>query len=304
MIETIPNDILICIKDFLDNYDIDYPDTDDIMNISSEDYKVFIRILLESKAESIIIYLSGNNFMDETDKIFDVLVLPYGYILEKYHTEEGIPDNEADKVENELVDKISVSIKDYISNTEKIINSEIKFKKPFKNILSSRDEEIIRPNITEKVKSELEEFEENKKVFNISILPKELPDSLARLIKVYDKIQVAFDIYNDFLNMDLPINLFIEKNKNLANIEYIHTYITRLMYGEDENQIPHSIKKNYIFDCDIPGCDISTAIMDKKSKDALLKGLYNAVVACVSYMKKVGNGKITYKIYVYRRTEL
>lgn len=304
MIETLPNDIVICIKDFLDNYDIDYPDIDNIMNISSEDYKIFIRLRLESKAESIIIYLSGNNFVYETDKIFNVLVLPYGYILDKYPSEEKVPENEADRIENEIVDKISVSIKNFISDTEKIINSEIKFKKPFKNILSSKDEEIISPNISENIKSELEEFEENKKVFNISILPKELPDSLARLIKVYDKIQVTFNIYNDFLGVDLPINLFVEKNKNLANIEYIYTYIARFMYGEDENRIAHSIKKNYIFDCDIPNCDVSTAIVDKKSKDTLLKGFYSAVDACVSYMKKVGNGKITYKIFVYRRTEL
>ena len=49
MIKAIPNDLIICIKDFLDNYDVDYPDSDNIMNISSEDYKVFIRIRLESR---------------------------------------------------------------------------------------------------------------------------------------------------------------------------------------------------------------------------------------------------------------
>mgnify|MGYP004516721399 CR=1 FL=1 len=306
MIETLPNDLAICIKDFLDNYDTDYPDTDNIMNISSEDYKIFIRIRLESKAESVIMYLSGNNFIYETDKIFDVIVLPYGYILDKYHShsEGPIPDDETDRIENEITDKISLSIRNYISDTEKIVNSEIKFKKPFKNILSSKDEEIIDPKILVNVKSELEEFEENKKVFNISILPKELPDSLARLIKVYDKIQVTFNIYNNFLDLDLPIDLFIEKNKNLANIEYVYTYIARRVYCEDGNQMTHSIKKNYIFDCDIPNCDVSTAMGVKNSKDTLLKGLYSAVDACVSYMKKVGNGKITYKIFVYRRTEL
>lgn len=304
MIETLPNDIVICIKDFLDNYDIDYPDTDNIMNISSEDYKIFIRIRLESKAESVIMYLSGNNFIYETDKIFDVMVLPYGYILDKYYSEGHVPDEEADRIENEITGKISLSIKNFISDTEKIIKSEIKFKKPFKNILSSKDEEIINPNILANVKTEIEDFVKNKKVFNVSVLPKELPDSLARLIKVYDKMQIFFNIHNNFLEMDLPINLFVEKRKNLANIEYVHIYLVRSMEDEDKIKIAHSAKADYIFDCDIPNRDVSTAIVDKRNKDDLLKGLRSAVNACVSYMKKVGNGKITYKIYVYRRTEL
>ena len=65
-----------------------------------------------------------------------------------------------------------------------------------------------------------------------------------------------------------------------------------------------SAKTDYIFDCNNPNNDVSTVIADKRSKDNLLKNLYNAVNACTSYMKKVGDGKITYIIYVYRRTEL
>ncbi len=304
MIKAIPNDLVICIKDFLDNYDVDYPDSDNIMNISSEDYKVFIRIRLESKAESIIMYLSGNNFMYETDKIFDVIVLPYGYILDKSYDDGHIPDNEADKIENEITDKIVLSIKNYISDTEKIIKSDIKFKKPFKNILSSKDEEIINPNTSIKVENEIDDFTRNKKVFNVSVLPKELPDSLLRLIKVYDKIQVAFSIHNNYLKMDIPVNLFVEKRKNLANIEYVHMYLVGSIEDEYKNKIPHSAKTNYIFDCNSPNCDVSFAITDKRNKDDLLKKLYDAVNACISYTKKVGDGKITYIIYVYRRTEL
>lgn len=300
MIKTLPNDLVICIKDFLDNYDVDYPDTDNIMNISSEDYKVFIRIRLESRSESIIIYLSGNNFIYETDKIFDVIVLPYGYILDKH--EDHIPDNEADKIENEITDKIVLSVKNYISDTEKIINSDIKFKKPFNNILSSKDEEIINPSI--KIESEIDDFAKNKKVFNVSVLPKELPNSLLKLIKVYDKIQITFNIHNDYLKMDIPVNLFIEKRKNLANIEYVHTYLVGSVEDEDKNKIPHSAKTNYIFDCNNPSCDVSVAITDKRNKDNLLKKLHDSVNACISCMKKVGDGKITYIIYVYRRTEL
>lgn len=301
MIKAIPNDLIICIKDFLDNYDVDYPDSDNIMNISSEDYKVFIRIRLESRSESIIIYLSGNNFIYETDKIFDVIVLPYGYILDKHCNEDHIPDNEADKIENEITDKVSSSIKNYILDTEKIINSDIKFKKPFKNILSSKDEEIINPSI--KIESEIDDFTKNKKVFNVSVLPKELPNSLLKLIKVYDKMQITFNIHNDYLKMDIPVNLFIEKRKNLANIEYVHTYLVGSMEDEYKNKIPRSAKTDYIFDCNNPNNDVSTVIADKRSKDNLLKNLYNAVNACTSYMKKVGDGKITYIIYVYRRTE-
>lgn len=304
MIKAIPNDLVICIKDFLDNYDIDYPDSDDIMNISSEDYKVFIRIRLESKAESIIMYLSGNNFIYETDKIFDVVVLPYGYILDKSYNDGHIPDNEADKIENEITNKIVLSIKNYISDTEKIIKSDIKFKKPFKNILSSKDEEIINPNTSIKVENEIDDFTRNKKVFNVSVLPKELPDSLLKLIKVYDKIQVAFNIHNDYLKMDIPVNLFVEKRKNLANIEYVHMYLIGSIEDEDKNKIPHSAKTNYIFDCNNPSCDVSVAVTDKRNKDNLLKKLYESVNACISCMKKVGDGKITYIIYVYRRTEL
>lgn len=300
MIKTLPNDLVICIKDFLDNYDVDYPDTDNIMNISSEDYKVFIRIRLESRSESIIIYLSGNNFIYETDKIFDVIVLPYGYILDKH--EDHIPDNEADKIENKITDKIVLSVKNYISDTEKIINSDIKFKKPFKNILSSKDEEIINPSI--KIESEIDDFAKNKKVFNVSVLPKELPNSLLKLIKVYDKMQITFNIHNDYLKMDIPVNLFIEKRKNLANIEYVHMYLVGSVEDEDKNKIPHSAKTNYIFDCNNPSCDVSVAITDKRNKDNLLKKLYDSVNACISCMKKVGDGKITYIIYVYRRTEL
>ena len=239
MIKTLPNDLVICIKDFLDNYDVDYPDSDNIMNISSEDYKVFIRIRLESRSESIIIYLSGNNFIYETDKIFDVIVLPYGYILDKH--EYHIPDNKADKIENEITDKIVLSIKNYISDTEKIINSDIKFKKPFKNILSSKDEEIINPSI--KIESEIDDFVKNKKVFNVSVLPKELPNSLLKLIKVYDKMQITFNIHNDYLKMDIPVNLFIEKRKNLANIEYVHTYLVGSMEDECKNKIPRSARQ-------------------------------------------------------------
>ena len=303
MIETIPNDLVICIKDFLDNYDVDYPDSDNIMNISSEDYKVFIRIRLESKAESIIMYLSGNNFMYETDKIFDVIVLPYGYILDKHCNEERIPDNEADKIENEITDKIVLSIKNYISDTEKIINSDIKFKKPFKNILSSKDEEIINTDPPVKVEPKMDDFAKNKRVFNVSVLPKELPDSLLKLIKVYDIIQIIFNINNNYLKMNIPINLFVEKRKNLANIEYVHMYLVGSIEDENKIKIPHSAKINYIFDCNNPSCDVSLAITDKRNKDDLLKKLYDAVNACISCMKKVGDGKITYIIYVYRRTE-
>ena len=278
MIKTLPNDLVICIKDFLDNYDVDYPDTDNIMNISSEDYKVFIRIRLESRSESIIIYLSGNNFIYETDKIFDVIVLPYGYILDKH--EDHIPDNEADKIENEITDKIVLSVKNYISDTEKIINPSIK------------------------IESEIDDFTKNKKVFNVSVLPKELPNSLLKLIKVYDKIQITFNIHNDYLKMDIPVNLFIEKRKNLANIEYVHTYLVGSVEDEDKNKIPHSAKTNYIFDCNNPSCDVSVEITDKRNKDNLLKKLHDSVNACISCMKKVGDGKITYIIYVYRRTEL
>ena len=278
MIKTLPNDLVICIKDFLDNYDVDYPDTDNIMNISSEDYKVFIRIRLESRSESIIIYLSGNNFIYETDKIFDVIVLPYGYILDKH--EDHIPDNEADKIENEITDKIVLSVKNYISDTEKIINPSIK------------------------IESEIDDFTKNKKVFNVSVLPKELPNSLLKLIKVYDKIQITFNIHNDYLKMDIPVNLFIEKRKNLANIEYVHTYLVGSVEDEDKNKIPHSAKTNYIFDCNNPSCYVSVAITDKRNKDNLLKKLHDSVNACISCMKKVGDGKITYIIYVYRRTEL
>ena len=304
MIETLPNDLAICIKDFLDNYDTDYPDTDNIMNISSEDYKIFIRIRLESKAESVIMYLSGNNFMYETDKIFDVVVLPYGYILDKSYDDGHIPDNEADKIENEITNKIVLSIKNYISDTEKIIKSDIKFKKPFKNILSSKDEEIINTDLPVKAGSKIDDFTKNKRVFNVSVLPKELPNSLLKLIKVYDVIQIIFDINNDYLKMNIPINLFVEKEKNLANIEYVHMYLVGSIEDEDKIKIPHSAKTDYIFDCNNPNNDVSTMIADKRSKDDLLKNLYNAVNACTSYMKKVGDGKITYIIYVYRRTEL
>ena len=147
-------------------------------------------------------------------------------------------------------------------------------------------------------------LQKNKKVFNVSVLPKELPNSLLKLIKVYDKIQITFNIHNDYLKMDIPVNLFIEKRKNLANIEYVHTYLVGSVEDEDKNKIPHSAKTNYIFDCNNPSCDVSVAITDKRNKDNLLKKLHDSVNACISCMKKVGDGKITYIIYVYRRTEL
>lgn len=295
----IPKTLCDDIQNFMDNFDEDCPDTNNFMNIISDDYKLFIRIRLESMCESIVIYLSGNNFVTETDRIFDVEFLPYGHLLDKYKDIE----KKVDDIEKDLLDKIVSAIEKYIADTEEIVGSKISFKNPHKNILSTKDEEVIDVKQEEPEKDKLELFEENKRVFNVSVEPKELPESMTKLLKVYDSIQIEFNIHNNFLDLDLPVNLFLEKETNLGGINYIHSYIVRKIDGVNKSKIAQSLKEDYMFDFDFADRSILDIANDKSLKEKLIKMITVSIDSCISYLKKVGDGKITYKIYIYRRME-
>ena len=273
------------ITEFINNY-VYNSSINNILSIRTSDYKS-IDIEIETRYDAICLLMT-------------LSMEGYTTLIGTYSASIGIIKEYKQRL-HELTDIIL----DGITEVAKITS----FKTPFTIIpfsKTSKEEQTECSSYNNnKYKSTI--FNLKKKIYKKKFKFENLPSICTKLMSTNDTMEIQFSIHNDYANDNCYAYLYIDKYVDMKGFDCLDCYVIRkdfndtmsLLRDDDKNLcIAHYMLSNTSLSMD----EVLCSDEDEYKIDIEIF-ISDAVVCILDFLKKLGNGKIKYKIYTYKGGE-